>query len=533
MAASTSSAIVQATPGNRGRFSDEIAKSLRAFLDKWCNDGITQRQKDRCLLFAAVCVTTSFDRRQFVSMVTGAVFYLFFRKCQTRHSTPVLPPSTSEHQNGHNGHSNDSNEDALTKAAPPPSPGVPAREMRTLTTRPIEQPAFEGVGWEAEVAELLKGIMPSSESHAAVERIADNVRASLHHYYPGVEVVGFAAGDFRRGKAFGVAVPEVDIVMSIKPEVLIHRFMESQVEAGRTNNFDVSKVQKSALRECIEILVAGCSYKFRRSAFRGLEPKVTLLSPATNGDQGVPIDLSINASTPLHNMALLTECGRMEPRARELILLVRRWTKDRGVCHATKGYLSPYLWSLLTMYFLQVGVGAEGPLLPPLEQFDLSSCLDGKRASATSEPQWSPAPYAGKKRSTASLFKDFVRFYHTQFDWVNEAVSIRNGKRLPPSDKLPLHILESGGQGQQTQFGISIEDPFTPSRNLGNCLNSATFARSREELKRAHELCSNDASLTDLLELWAPPDESASTADAKPAERPTNGEKIVKHACNS
>ena len=41
--------------------------------------------------------------------------------------------------------------------------------------------------------------------------------------------------------------------------------------------------------------------------------------------------------------------------AAELILLVRRWAKDRGVSHAAKGHLSPYGWMLLAIFYLQVG----------------------------------------------------------------------------------------------------------------------------------------------------------------------------------
>merc|ERR1711862_1091594 len=76
--------------------------------------------------------------------------------------------------------------------------------------------------------------------------------------------------------------------------------------------------------------------------------------------------------------ALLTECGQLEPRARELILLVKRWAKDRGICHAAKGHLSPYSWTLLCIFFLQV---REEPMLPPLDRFKKSSALCGTIAS--------------------------------------------------------------------------------------------------------------------------------------------------------
>merc|ERR1712066_969682 len=112
-------------------------------------------------------------------------------------------------------------------------------------------------------------------------------------------------------------------------------------------------------------------FKFRRSAFKGQEPKVTLMAEI-NG-KTIPIDFSVNTTTPLYNAALLTECGQIEPRAKELILLVRRWAKDRGISHAAKGHLSPYAWSLLVIYFLQVWDGQGDPLLPNITAFKTSS----------------------------------------------------------------------------------------------------------------------------------------------------------------
>merc|ERR1712228_896961 len=86
----------------------------------------------------------------------------------------------------------------------------------------------------------------------------------------------------------------------------------------------------------------------------------------------IPIDFSVNTTTPLYNAALLTECGQIEPRAKELILLVRRWAKDRGVSHAAKGHLSPYAWTLLVIYFLQVWDEQGEPLLSNITSFKMS-----------------------------------------------------------------------------------------------------------------------------------------------------------------
>jgi DNA polymerase sigma len=311
-----------------------------------------------------------------------------------------------------------------------------------------------------------------------------------------------------------VAVPEVDIIANVNPSVLAER-LGGRMNYTNAMKLDSRKLQKSAIRACCDRLVSVGGFKFRRSAFRGDEPKVTLLVPASFGlsNDSIPIDFSVNAVSPLHNAALLTECGQIEPRARELILLVKRWAKDRGICHAAKGHLSPYSWALLSIFFLQAGGAHEdGPLLPPVAEFKMASGLMGK--TAQEKPTWSPP--AGAAKPIGALFKDFLKFYAQEFNWKKEAISVRTGTRQAPDLSLSLHIvLNTDGT---TQVGPSIEDPFDSTKNLSSGMNVASLARLHEELARAEKMCSSNATLAELLEPWAPPEhetEHTSTDDTK------------------
>jgi DNA polymerase sigma len=187
----------------------------------------------------------------------------------------------------------------------------------------------------------------------------------------------------------------------------------------------------------------------------------------------------------------------MDTRARELILLVKRWAKDRGICHAAKGHLSPYAWSLLCIFFLQAGMTDDESILPSLAGFKKASKL--ARLSPSEQP---PQP-TGSRKSTAALFADFISFYHETFDWKTEAVSLRSGRRGQPGLALPLHIIVSE-DGKTTSVGPSIEDPFDDGHNLGSGMSSPSLARLFEELARAGDICSKAVSLAELLEPWAP-----------------------------
>lgn len=390
---------------------------------------------------------------------------------------------------------------AVPRAAEPP-PTANARNQFSFA--PVKA-CIEAKPWEVEVAELLDDIMPNRESCNVAEKLARVVKQNISRQFPEAEVTGFASANLSCSRAFGVAVPDVELVLSISPDVALARLQERPNHAGRPASslayMDARKLQKAALRVCADRLVSASGFKFRRSAFRGNEPKITLLAPTAIGvtDGNVAIDIYVNAATPFHHTALLAECGSLDSRARELLIIVRCWAKCRGICHAAKGHLSPYLWSLLVIYFLQVADRDEGPILPPLAQFSKTSHLiPSNTGKESASPCQQKAHITGDapRATSASLFKDFMRFYSRQFDLKTEKISVRLGKSSPVNS------------GSHT-VGPCIEDPFQPEQTLANDMPLAAQERFLEELKRADDLCSRGASLAAILEPWSPPETEA------------------------
>jgi len=393
----------------------------------------------------------------------------------------------------------------------PPAPVQAPRlvvkpEVFKPSSMPVSAPKFASSGWEDEVTELVSQLAPGAAEDQAIQLLVAHVKTSIQAFFPQVEITGFAHGSLTCGKAFGVAVPEVDIVANINPNELMWKLKQN---ARNGQNVDQSKLQKSAVRICTDRLVAHAGLKFRRSGFRGDEPRVTLLVPIKLGffTEAFPVDFSINSVTPFYTQALLTECGQIDLRAKSLILLVKRWAKDRGICHAAKGHLAPYLWSLLAMYFMQVGVEEEGPLLPTLDGFKISSNLissSSKQAGGSSPPpsRKNTGSDDGSKLSVGQLFGKFLHFYDKCFDQKGEVISIRSGQRAPPGLSLPLHVVVS--EDGKTHVAPTIEDPFKANSNLGARMNSVSLARFHEELSRANQLYVRGDSLAELLTPWAP-----------------------------
>jgi len=498
---------------------------VQEFLSKGCKPLHDKKLLNMLLpVLAVFCAVVPLEISHLVFALTGALAFAVIQSIQPKKKRSKQTPKNCqwksdcivnevEHPHRHqlakkNGKLNHKVQSILKKDY---------EEVRKPSTVPIVAPIFKTLQWEEQIQELLKQISPTAEDDKIVARLAAHVRATIAKSIPEVEVVGFACGDLKRNKAFGVAVPEVDIVANINPRVL-----ESRLKSKMSNKMQDSKgsteghrLRKSAIRAFTDALVSDGGFKFRRSAFRNDEPKVTLLAPQslTGCDHAIPFDFSVNAINPLHNAALMMECNKMEPRAKELILLVKRWAKDRGICHAAKGHLSPYSWTLLCIFFLQA---REEPLLPPLDRFKKASVLCGagaggsKDRGAQSTEQTRVAPCLEK--TAGVLFKEFMIFYSTKFDWRSEAVSVRTGKRSKPGLGLPLHIIvcDSG----ETEVGPSIEDPFDETLNLGSSMGSVSLSRLQQELSRANQMCSDGSSLAQLLVPWAPETEAAHTDDS-------------------
>jgi hypothetical protein len=459
-------------------------------------------------LFAAAVISAivPLEISHLVCMLVGAAGYFLLQILQPTLEEPLqkvaeatptscaTPPRLRPRERNLAAHQN------RTGMAAPRMCIAPKPEVRTPSAVPVTPPVFQSAGWPAEVNELLEQITPTPKCNTVVTQIARVVKQAIQHMLPEAEVVGFANGNLMSGKAFGVAVPEVDIVVNVSPTILQRRLPRNSFKPQA----DSHKLLKSAIRACTDRLVSSGGFKFRRSAFRGEEPKVILVVPTSLGifSESVAVNFTINSVTPFYNAALITECGQMEANAQGLIMLVKRWAKDRGVCHAAKGHLPPYLWTLLSVYFLQVDESDKGPLLPPLEAFAISSSLVSKVVTPPGKPKRTSLS-GGPKKSISELFKAFMQFYNKQFDWRNEAVSVRHGCRGPPDVSLPLHIILHC-DGRTSEVGPSIEDPFEAAKNLGNCMTASSFAHLRAEFARADELCSSGESLAKLLEPWVP-----------------------------
>eukprot|EP00450_Noctiluca_scintillans_P037582 CAMPEP_0194550288 /NCGR_PEP_ID=MMETSP0253-20130528/95639_1 /TAXON_ID=2966 /ORGANISM="Noctiluca scintillans" /LENGTH=477 /DNA_ID=CAMNT_0039397727 /DNA_START=41 /DNA_END=1471 /DNA_ORIENTATION=- len=375
-------------------------------------------------------------------------------------------------------------------------------ETRRITQVPVFGATFVSKDFESQVQELLSQVTPTPESEVVVKSLAQHAQNVIREIFPNGEVVAFASSNIVRGTAFGVAVPDVDLVASICPEEMV-RQMQLQRPGQFVDKLCARKLQKSAVRTCTDLLTTKGGLKFRRTFFRGEEPKVTLLVPPNLGFsvQSIPLDFSVNSVLPLHSAALITECGQRELRAKALIIFVRRWVKDRGICQASMGHMPPYAWTLLCIYFCQVGIpGAR--LLPAVKDFKVAADLANKELPSSGARSSNENVSPTNQMQVGELFQRFVIFTR-DIDWSKEAASTRIGQRAPAhlGMEIPVIVREDG----RTEVGPCVEDPFSPQRNIASGVTEYGAQRFKEELQRACTLTSNAVSLEELLQPWTPP----------------------------
>lgn len=315
------------------------------------------------------------------------------------------------------------------------------------------------VACDVALAKLDAGLLggpPSSSS--VVELVTSVINASL----PFARV--YDAGEAGAGLELVVVADSAALTSHLRDR------LRRGVRVGERLPLASSKLQKSALRYCINLLVAK-GFKFRRSAFKADEPAVSLNAPeALSGKGGaINVNLSVNNLMPLLNGALVYEAAAVDPRALPLITSVHRWTEARGLAHASFGPLSMYAWTHFVIYFLQSAVE---PSMPPL-------CGDQAKV-AVGMPD-------------AALLVSFFEFC-ASFAWGEKSIVIQG---LNNSSKANQKASES-----PKDTAILLEDFFRKGFELGTHLRTAQYVeRLRCEARlAARKLASPEATVASLLE---------------------------------
>mmetsp|Transcript_77738 Transcript_77738/g.141403 ORF Transcript_77738/g.141403 Transcript_77738/m.141403 type:complete len:844 (-) Transcript_77738:55-2586(-) len=205
--------------------------------------------------------------------------------------------------------------------------------------------------------------------------------------------------------------------------------------------------------------------------------------------KGRDIDLSACNTRPQKNTRLLKAYGMIHERVGELIVAVKLWAKDAGLCGAKNGHLSSYALVLMVIYFLQV---MESICLPCLQDGGSKDSSFESDEGAKARVKACPMPGCpALEASFEMLLGGFFAFYagtggpwgFTAFDWGSEVVSVRLGRRERRDSD--VFSLLNGRDAHR----LHIEDPFELNRNLNDVLWTHPVAN---EVQLYHNLVTMD-----------------------------------------
>jgi hypothetical protein len=107
----------------------------------------------------------------------------------------------------------------------------------------------------------------------------------------------------------------------------------------------------------------------------------------------------------------------------------------------------------------------------------------------------------------------FFRLYGHEIDYEKEAISVRQGKRIPREEK----GWHPGGGQKEGVNRLCVEEPFNTERNLGNSADDYAWRGIHLELRRAFDLLADGQQLDKACEQFEyPPEEKSSAIFKKP-----------------
>ncbi|KAJ3120202.1 hypothetical protein HK100_012897 [Physocladia obscura] len=235
---------------------------------------------------------------------------------------------------------------------------------------------------------------------------------------------------------------------------------------------------------------------------RARVPIVKIRDPVT----GIRCDIGFQSNLVLYNTRLLKAYSQIDSRFRELVFIIKYWSKQRNINEPYFGTLSSYCFVLMIIHFLQIrGV------LP---------CLQ-KIVGASRNTDGSDIPYVNvdgfnvyffeqvhdlveywhcdNSESVGELVVAFFKYYSAEFPYKNTGVaSVRTGGVVPKEEKgwtkeKQQEINRYGAV--KDRYWLCVEDPFEITNNVGRPVDKETLFEVRGEFIRASKiLCAGSIS---------------------------------------
>ncbi|KAI8828251.1 hypothetical protein BJ741DRAFT_426853 [Chytriomyces cf. hyalinus JEL632] len=213
---------------------------------------------------------------------------------------------------------------------------------------------------------------------------------------------------------------------------------------------------------------------------------------------GIRCDIGFQSKLVLYNTRLLKAYSRIDPRFRELVFIVKYWSKQRNINEPYFGTLSSYCFVLMVIHFLQIRgvlpclqqIVHDGQNVPNITIDDANVYFFEDIDTLVSSGKWT----CTNTETAGELVVAFFKYFSAEFPYVHGVASVRTGSVLSKEDKgwtkdRQQEMNRSGSV--KDRYWLCVEDPFETTNNVGRPVDKETLFEVRGEFIRASKiLCS-------------------------------------------
>ncbi|KAJ3356988.1 hypothetical protein HDU83_009158 [Entophlyctis luteolus] len=257
-----------------------------------------------------------------------------------------------------------------------------------------------------------------------------------------------------------------------------------------------SKFTPAQLVEKLGVVMKNASMRDVKMLTRARVPVVKIREPSS----GMRCDISFQSNLVLYNTRLLQAYSQIDPRFRELVFIVKYWSKQRNINEPSFGTLSSYCFILMIIHFLQIRgvlpclqkILPDGTIAEKIDTIPVHTVegfnvyfyenVNALRQIWTSE----------NNESVGELIVAFFKYYSAEFPYVHGIASVRTGMVVPKEDKgwtkEKQQELNRSSGATKDRFWLCVEDPFETTNNVGRPVDKETLFEVRGEFIRASKI---------------------------------------------
>ncbi|KAI8612825.1 hypothetical protein BC830DRAFT_529272 [Chytriomyces sp. MP71] len=298
----------------------------------------------------------------------------------------------------------------------------------------------------------------------------------------------------------------LDVARRAFPDANLHHFGSTALGFSLANadmdlsislNDNYAKFTTAQLVEKLGVVMKNAGMRDVKMLTRARVPIVKIRDPIT----GIRCDIGFQSSLVMYNTRLLKSYSQIDPRFRELVFIVKYWSKQRNINEPYFGTLSSYCFVLMVIHFLQIrGVlpclqkfAPDGTLesvtqaIPEVKVDDFNVYFYEDVARLVGEGHWT----CTNTESVGELLVAFFKYYSAEFPYVHGVASVRTGSVLSKEDKgwtkdRQQEINRSGAV--KDRYWLCVEDPFETTNNIGRPVDKETLFEVRGEFIRASKI---------------------------------------------